>query len=114
VVTLAALIGTGYLVVQLIHGESFFDSFIRGCVLSFVLMIVLSLGHSLASGGQIEEAEAGASWRVKLREPLTRTKRALGLLENRVSDQMTTVNQRLYELEKAVFKQDGSGTDGQE
>jgi hypothetical protein len=69
----------------------------------------------LWSGGELEELEASASgWRAKLREPLTRTHRVLAALEQRVSDQMTTVNQRLYELEKAVFKDNESGTDEQE
>jgi hypothetical protein len=115
IVIFAGSVGLGYLAVQLVDGGAFFGSFMRAACVAFALMVLLSFGHSIARGGEFEEVEASASgFRAKLREPLTRTRRAVGVLEQRVSSQMTTVNKRLYDLEKAVFKHDGSGTDEQE
>jgi hypothetical protein len=114
-VIFAGAVGVSYFVVQLASDMAFFGSFMRAVAVTLAQMVLLSFGHAILRGGQLEEVEASASGlRAKLREPLSRTRRALGLMDERISDQMTTVNKRLYDLEQAVFKGNGSGSKRQE
>jgi hypothetical protein len=102
--------GLGYLAVRLTERQAFFVSFIEAGAIAFVAMVVLSTGQNFWRGDRLEEAQAPGGWMVRFRP----ARRVVGLLEQRLDSQMTAVNQRLYDLESAVFKEPEMGSDEEE
>lgn len=94
-------IGAAFFVGLLIDGDSLFSAFWMGCVAAFAAMALSATAKGLWEGQEVESAQGPGGWGVKF---FGATRRTVRLLSERVADQMTTVNQRLYELEKAVFK----------
>jgi hypothetical protein len=103
------LVGLGFFVGQLAARDSAFTALWKSCIAAFAVMAVAGAVRAFWSGDRLEEAEAGG---VRLKFGAAR--RAIGELNRRVSSQMTDVNRRLYDLEKAVFKDDGSENDQEE
>jgi hypothetical protein len=95
-----------FFVGQLSVGDATFSALWKGCIAALAIMSVAGVFQSFWFGDRLEEAEAGG---VRLKFGAAR--RAIGELNRRVTSQMTDVNRRLYDLEKAVFKEDGLGSD---
>jgi hypothetical protein len=104
-------VGLAFFVQGLLTDASVFNSFVRGGVSSLIIMSVGGLARSLAGGGEVEEVEAPGGWRVRLARA---TLRPLRTLERRVDTQMEQVNDRLFDLESAVFKDRPEDADRQE
>jgi hypothetical protein len=99
-VLLAGTVGLAFFVGGLFSDDSIFRSFVMGGVGAIVVMGVGGLAQGLWRGGEVEEVEGGG-WRVRLARA---TVRPLRTLERRVDSQMSQVNDRLFDLERAVFK----------
>jgi len=105
----AGVVAVAFFVGGLLGSASLFRSFLMGGVSALIVMGVGGLAEGLWQGGYIEEVEGGG-WRVRLARA---TRRPLRTLERRVDTQMKQVNDRLFDLERAVFKDEGGGTEDQ-
>lgn len=103
-VGLALAVGTVFLAVRLIEGASFFGTFTQAGIVTFVLMGVLATARALWRGDDLEEAEAGG-WKVRF----SVARKAVGALERRLDAHTRATDKRLLDLEREVFKNDGSG-----
>jgi hypothetical protein len=99
-VTSAGVIAIAFFAGGLLSSESIFRSFVMGGVSALIVMGVGGLAEGLWRGGEVEEVEGGG-WRVRLARA---TLRPLRVLERRVDSQMEQINDRLFDLERAVFK----------
>jgi hypothetical protein len=96
--------GLVYLAVRLAEGAGFFDGFMRAAGIAFVLMVVLATARGVTKEG-VEEAEAPGGWRLKFGT----ARRAVGAVERRLDAHINATDERLLDLERAVFK---DGEDG--
>jgi hypothetical protein len=94
---------------ELQAAEPVFGAAWKSCLTALAVMAVGGVAQSLWAGERVEEAEAGG---VRLKFGATR--RAIGDLNRRVTTQMDEVNKRLYDLEKAVFKDPAPDTGPEE
>ena len=109
-VVAAGLVAMAFFVGGLISSASLFRSLVMGGVSALILMGVGGLAQSLWKGGQVEEVEGGG-WRVRLGEA---TRRPIRTLERRVDTQMRQINDRLFDLERAVFKDCSAASEDRE
>ncbi len=107
---LAGGIAIAFFVGGLLASASIFSSFVAGGVSAMIVMGVGGLAQGLWRGQEVEEVEGGG-WRVRLAQA---TRRPLRTLEQRVDSQMQHVNDRLFDLERAVFKDQAGEADRQE
>jgi hypothetical protein len=108
-VVLAGCVAAGFFFGGLLSSTSLFRSFVMGGVSALIVMGVGGLAEGLWRGGKVEEVEGGG-WRVRIARA---TLRPLRTLERRVDTQMRQVNDRLFDLERAVFKDQTDETDEQ-
>jgi len=109
-VILAGVTALAFFVGELLSDVSIFRSFGMGGVSALIVMGVGGLAEGLWQGGEVEEVEGGG-WRVRLARA---TVRPLRTLERRVDSQMQQVNDRLFDLERAVFKDGERDTEKEE
>jgi hypothetical protein len=106
----AGVIAAAFFVGGLLSSASIFRSFVMGGLSALIVMGVGGLAQGLWQGGAVEEVEGGG-WRVRLARA---TRKPLRTLERRVDTQMEQVNDRLFDLERAVFKDRGGETEERE
>jgi len=73
-------------------------------------MVVAGVFQRFWGGSKLTDATGPGGWGIGFGF----TKRALRELNHRVDDQMTTLNNRLYDLEKIVFKDGSTDADEEE
>jgi hypothetical protein len=95
----AVVVGGAFLLGDLLASHSVFGSFKTGAIAAFIVMVLLGVGQNLYEGRKVTDAQAGG-WGLGFGA----TKRAVAELNARVDAQMTEINRRLYDLDKAVFK----------
>jgi hypothetical protein len=99
-VVLAGVIAVAFFVGGLLSSLSIFRSFFMGGVSALIVMGIGGLAEGLWQGRAVEGVEGGG-WGVRLAQA---TRKPLRTLERRVDTQMEQVNDRLFDLESAVFK----------
>ncbi|MDX6707887.1 MAG: hypothetical protein QOI48_3733 [Solirubrobacteraceae bacterium] len=104
IVVLALAAGVVFLAVRLIERAPFFVAFTQAGVVAFVLMAVLATARALWRGDDLEEAEAGG---VRMR--FSAAHKAVDALARRVDARARATDERLLDLEREVFKDDGTG-----
>lgn len=96
-----ALTGAAFLVQRLVvTQDSLLRAFLGACGAAFAVMAVAGVFQRFWGGSKLTDATAPGGWGIGFGV----AKKALGELNRRVNDQMTTLNERLYDLEKVVFK----------
>jgi hypothetical protein len=73
-------------------------------------MVVAGVFQRFWGGSKLTHATGPGGWGIGFGV----AKKALTELNQRVDDQMTTLNERLYDLEKVVFKNDSTDADEEE
>jgi hypothetical protein len=104
IVVIALVVALVFLGTRLIEGARFFTAFTQAGVIALLLMAVLATAHSLWRGDDLDEAEAGG---VRLR--FSAARKAVGAIERRLDAHTRSTDKRLLDLEREVFKNDGSG-----
>lgn len=105
-----ALVGAAFLVQRLVATQdSLLQAFLAACAAAFAIMAVAGVFQRFWGGSKLTDATAPGGWGIGF----STTQKALGELNLRVDEQMTTLNDRLYDLEKVVFK-NGSDADEEE
>src|SRR5437764_460960 len=94
------IVGAVFVAIEVAVGASASKVFFTGAGTAFAFMLVAGTFQRFWGGDKLDEAKMGG---MSLSFFGT-TKRALGQLNDRVTNQMETINDRLYDLEKAVFK----------
>ena len=104
IVVIAMVVALAFLSTRLIEGARFFTAFTQAGVIALLVMAVLATARALWRGDDLDEAEAGA---VRLR--FSAARKAVGAVERRLDAHIRSTDKRLLDLEREVFKNDGSG-----
>lgn len=110
VVVIATTLGVALLVVDLLDAERVALAFAEGAGVAFGVMVLAALGQRLWEGARATSAQAPGGWGIGFGP----TKRVVGQLNERITSQMGTINQRIYDLEKVVFKEPNQPAEGEE
>lgn len=106
-----ALVGIAFFVQRLAATpDSLLRAFLAACAAAFATMILLGTFQRFWGGAKLTDATMPGGLGIGFGA----TKRALAELNKRVDDQMKTLNGRLYDLEKVIFKNGSTEADGQE
>lgn len=106
-----AVVGAAFLIGLLATGSDAFSAFWRGSVAFFLVMVLAGTAQGFWRGREISEAQGPGGMGLKF---FGATRTALRLLEDRLKSQMDLINQRLYDVEKAVFNGSGDDPEGRE
>ncbi len=90
--------------------DSLLRAFLAGCAAAVAVMVVAGVVQRFWGGDKLADATAPGGWGIGFEA----AEQAVAELNTRVDDQMTTLNDRLYDLEKVVFKDGATDADGQE
>jgi hypothetical protein len=104
-------VGIAFFAGQLLSDDAAFTAFWKGSVAAFAVMVLAGVAQSLWRGREVSGAQGPGGMGLQF---FGATRRTLGLLEERVASQMELINQRLYDLEKAVFKGSPDDSEGKE
>jgi hypothetical protein len=106
-----AVVGLAFFVQRLAAtNDSLLRAFLAACGAAFAMMAAAGVFQRFWGGAKLTDATGPGGVGVGFEA----TQQALAELNTRVDDQMTTLNDRLYDLENAVFKNDSTDADGEE
>lgn len=109
-----ALVGTAFFVQRLAAtDDSLLRAFLSGCGAAFAIMASAGVFQRFWGGAKLKDATGPGGVGVGF-ETAQAAQQALAELNTRVDDQMTTLNDRLYDLEKVVFKDASTDTNEEE
>ncbi len=95
------LVGIAFFVQRLAATQdSLLRAFLAGCGAAVAVMVVAGVVQRFWGGEKLADATAPGGWGIGFEA----AEQAVAELNTRVDDQMTTLNDRLYDLEKVVFK----------
>jgi hypothetical protein len=105
------LVGTAFFVQRLAATpDSLLKAFLAACGAMFATMVVAGIFQRFWGGSMLTDATVPGGWGIGFGV----AKKAIGELNLRVNEQMTTLNDRLYDLEKVVFKNGSTDADEEE
>jgi hypothetical protein len=97
----SALVGVAFFAQRLAAtSDSLLRAFLAACGAAFAAMVVAGTFQRFWGGAQLTDATMPGGLGIGFGA----TKKALAEINSRVTDQMGTLNDRLYDLEKVVFK----------
>jgi hypothetical protein len=113
IVGVASLVGAAFFLRQLLsQDEDLYASFLKGMAATFAVMVLLGTAQQFWRDKKVNQAQGpGGAGGVTFEDETKATQQAVDALNTRVTEQMGDVNQRLYDLESAVFKANESGHD---
>jgi hypothetical protein len=97
IATVGVATGAAFLVGQLLAGDHPFAALMKACLAALAVMAVGGTLQSLWRGDPLEEAEAGG-----VRLKFGSTRRAVHELEGRVAARFDGLNERVYNIERAI------------
>jgi hypothetical protein len=101
------VIGIAFFVQRLAFtDDSLLRAFLAGCGAAFAIMAAAGVFQRFWGGAKLKEATGPGGVGIGFEA----TQQALAELNTRVDDQMTTLNDRLYDLERVVFKNASTDT----
>jgi len=107
----SALVGVAIFIQRLAATpDSLLRAFLAACATTFAAMIVAGTFQRFWSGSKLTDATMPGGLGIGFGA----TKNAITELNRRVDDQMKTLNDRLYDLEKVVFRTDSTEADEEE
>ena len=87
-------------------GDSLLEAFLLSCGAALAFMVVAGTVHRFWGGSKLTNASGPGGWGIGFgAQGFGATRKAVAELNSRVDDQMKTLNERLYDLEKVVFKE---------
>jgi hypothetical protein len=116
IVIVGTIVGLAFLAAGLLLAhERAFAAFLEGGAAALLAMGLLSVGQRFWGGAKVASANAagvGLKFEEATGDAVEKAEKAVSEVNTRVSDQMTTVNDRLYDLEKVVLKEDDADEKG--
>ncbi len=109
-VALGAAIGVAVFVGLLVAASSFLVAFFGGAGAALTTMIVGGTALQFWKGSEVSSAQLPGGAGVGFEA----AQEGMADINKRLDNQMTEINKRLYDLEKAVFKEVGAGYDREE
>lgn len=90
---------------------SFYAAFMKSVGGGLLVLAVVSVAKQLWHGADVNQLGVPGGPQVGIKETADATEETVETLNRRITSQMDDVNQRLYDLEKSVFKDGMLGTD---
>jgi hypothetical protein len=113
IAVVGALVGAAFFVQRLAATQdSVFRAFVAACAAALAIMVVAGTLQRFWGGSRLTDASGPGGWGIRFgAKGLDATTKAVAELNHRVDDQMKTLNDRLYDLEKVVFKNGSADAD---
>lgn len=105
---LGAIVSVGVAIAGIVDGWNPAASVLAGLVSGFVAMNFLGTAERYWSGRKVKSSGIPGGGNVNFKEEVAT---ATAELNRRVTDQMQDVNQRLYDLEREIFKRNEPGNE---
>ena len=110
VVALGAVVGVAVFIGLLVAASSVLVAFFAGAGAALTTMIVGGTALQFWKGSEVSSAQLPGGAGVGFEA----AQEGMADINKRLDNQMTEINKRLYDLEKAVFKEVGAGYDREE
>jgi hypothetical protein len=101
VVIAAAIIGTLFLIIELLGHAHLYSAFWRACVAALLAMAALGVGERFWGGDKLTSADAGGvgvGFDEATEDAVEKAEKVVTELNARLNAQMTAINERLYDL----------------